>query len=107
MSFYLGYVERNLTSSYIKSMSIVRINIHWIETKKLGAVSEKTSYHVSEEFIEKFEFFTPKTKTSKKNTGCELISNSHLSWFSGKSDNEKSKSRKKVILFCLLKVVCF
>ena len=47
-------------------MSIVQTNIHWIETGKLGAVSGKTSQKVSEEFIEKREFFTAKTKKIKK-----------------------------------------
>ena len=96
---FLVYVRRNLTSSHSKSMSIVRTNNHWIETGKLGAVSRETSHHVLQELIEKLGSFTAKTKISKKNRGCETISNSHLSWFSGKSDKEKSKSRKKVTFF--------
>ena len=106
-SFYLGYVRRNLTSSHSKSVSLVRINNHWIQTRKLGAVSGKTSHHVSEEFIKKLEIFTAKTKTSKKKTGCELISISHFSWLSVKTDLDRSKSRKKVTFFYLLKLECF
>ena len=53
-------------------MSIVRTNYHWIETGKIGAVSGETSQKVSEDFIEKREIFTAKTKRSKKDTGCEF-----------------------------------